>query len=51
MFRLDPGAGPPSDAERKRFVEHLTGDAKLMPTLVEEAIWTLMSCSEFRFNH
>ena len=42
---------PPSDAERKRFVDHLTGDVKMMPTLVEESIWTLMSCSEFRFNH
>jgi hypothetical protein len=42
---------PPSDAERKRFVDHLAGDAKVTPTLVEEAIWTLMSCSEFRFNH
>ena len=42
---------PPSEAERKRFVDHLASDAKMTPTLVEEAIWTLMSCSEFRFNH
>jgi hypothetical protein len=42
---------PPSEVERKRFVEHLAGDAKMKPVLVEEAIWTLMSCSEFRFNH
>ena len=42
---------PPTDVERKRFVDHLAGDAKMTPVLVEEAIWTLMSCSEFRFNH
>jgi Protein of unknown function (DUF1549)/Protein of unknown function (DUF1553) len=42
---------PPVDAERKRFVDHLASDAKIAPVLVEEAIWTLMSCSEFRFNH
>lgn len=42
---------PPREAERARFTSHLQGDAKTMPTLVEEAIWVLMSCSEFRFNH
>ncbi|HZZ77476.1 MAG TPA: hypothetical protein VFE62_03095, partial [Gemmataceae bacterium] len=41
----------PSDKERARFVKHLSGDAKMMPQLVEEAVWVLMSCSEFRFNH
>jgi hypothetical protein len=40
----------PTDAERARFVKHLSGDAKLAPQLVEEAIWVLVSCSEFRFN-
>jgi hypothetical protein len=43
---------PPSAAERERFVKHLTsGDAKMAPQLVEDAIWVLLSCSEFRFNH
>jgi hypothetical protein len=42
---------PPSAKERERFVQHLTsGDAKAAPALVEEAIWALVSCSEFRFN-
>ncbi len=40
----------PSDTERARFVKHLSGDAKSAPALVEEAIWVLVSCSEFRFN-
>ncbi|HYT92824.1 MAG TPA: DUF1549 domain-containing protein [Gemmataceae bacterium] len=42
---------PPSAAERQRFVQHLTSDGKATPALVEEAIWVLLSCSEFRFNH
>ena len=41
----------PSQVERDRFVSHLQGDAKMMPALIEEAVWVLMSCSEFRFNH
>lgn len=41
---------PPSEKERERFVKHLSGDAKMAPQLVEEAIWALVSCSEFRFN-
>lgn len=41
---------PPSDKERDRFVKHLSGDAKMTPQLVEEALWALVSCSEFRFN-
>jgi hypothetical protein len=41
----------PTAAERERFVTHLTSDAKMAPQLVEEAIWVLLSCSEFRFNH
>ena len=40
----------PTMVERDRFVKHLTSDAKLTPALVEEAIWVLVSCSEFRFN-
>lgn len=42
---------PPTDVERRRFVQHFSGDAKMQAALVEEAIWTLMCCSEFRFNH
>ena len=42
---------PPTEAERTRFVKHLTGDAKMAPQLAEEAVWVLISCSEFRFNH
>jgi hypothetical protein len=42
---------PPQAEERERFVKHLTSDAKMAPALVEEAIWVLLSCSEFRFNH
>jgi hypothetical protein len=40
----------PRPAERQRFVQHLTSDAKAAPALVEDAIWVLLSCSEFRFN-
>jgi hypothetical protein len=42
---------PPSAVERERFVKHLTSDPKMTATLVEEAVWVLVSCSEFRFNH
>ncbi|MBI3821882.1 MAG: DUF1549 domain-containing protein [Planctomycetes bacterium] len=43
---------PPTAIERERFVKHLTsGDAKMAPQLVEDAIWALIACSEFRFNH
>jgi hypothetical protein len=42
---------PPSAAERERFVKHLSSDANMTPALVEDAIWVLLSCSEFRFNH
>ena len=42
----------PTTTERERFVKHLSaGDAKTSPQLVEDAIWVLISCSEFRFNH
>ncbi len=40
----------PTEVERARFVKHLAGDAKAAPALVEDAIWVLVSCSEFRFN-
>ncbi len=41
---------PPHQEERARFVKHLSGDAKMTAALMEEAIWVLLSCSEFRFN-
>jgi hypothetical protein len=40
----------PRPAERERFVQHLTSGPKPEP-LVEEAIWVLLNCAEFRFNH
>ena len=41
---------PPRPEERERFVAHLKSAGK-PEALVEEAIWVLLSCSEFRFNH
>lgn len=41
----------PRPAERERFVAHLTSDEKKTEALVEEAIWVLLNCSEFRLNH
>lgn len=41
---------PPRPEEKQKFVAYLTSDAKSEP-LVEEAIWVLLNCSEFRFNH
>jgi len=42
----------PSDVERQKFVEFLSaGTVQTTPGLVEEALWVLLSCSEFRFNH
>jgi len=40
----------PTAPERERFVKHLSSDAKMTSQLVEDAIWVLISCSEFRFN-
>ncbi|QDU98004.1 DUF1549 and DUF1553 domain-containing protein [Lignipirellula cremea] len=40
----------PTPAEQARFVEHLSGDDSQFE-LVKEAMWVLMTCSEFRFNH
>jgi hypothetical protein len=39
----------PRPEERKRFVAYLTSGPKA-DGLVEEAIWVLLNCSEFRFN-
>jgi hypothetical protein len=42
---------PPREAERERFVAYLTADDKKPDALMEEAIWVLLNCSEFRLNH
>ncbi len=39
----------PREEEKKRFVAHLTSNPKA-DSLVEEAIWALVNCAEFRFN-
>ncbi|MFY7952744.1 MAG: hypothetical protein ACOVT5_09565, partial [Armatimonadaceae bacterium] len=44
---------PPTTEEADRFVKYLTADtkdAKLTAQRVEDAMWVLVSCSEFRFN-
>jgi hypothetical protein len=45
---------PPTSEERERFVKYLdvppVKDAKSTSTRIEEAMWVLVSCSEFRFN-
>jgi len=41
---------PPRSPERDRYVAYLKGGAK-PEALVEEAIWVLVNCGEFRFNH
>ncbi|MEX2215150.1 MAG: DUF1549 and DUF1553 domain-containing protein [Phycisphaeraceae bacterium] len=41
----------PSDSEREKFVEYLAGDSGKDTTRLREAMWALMTCSEFRFNH
>ena len=40
----------PTQAETERFVAHLESGDDASERL-HEAIWTLMTCSEFRFNH
>ena len=43
----------PTSMERERFVKYLNVDAKdtkLATQRIEEAMWVLVSCSEFRFN-
>lgn len=39
----------PSDVERERFAAYLAADKQ--GDRLQEAIWVLMTCSEFRFNH
>ena len=43
----------PTAEERERFAGYLKvegDDKKLASQLIEEAMWVLVSCSEFRFN-
>jgi len=40
----------PDDAERAKFVEHLSVKENGSDR-VRDALWVLMTCSEFRFNH
>jgi hypothetical protein len=42
----------PTEKERERFVKHFAGatDPKATAQRIEEALWVLVSCSEFRFN-
>jgi hypothetical protein len=40
----------PTDEERQYFVAYFTAENDPR-TRIGEAIWTLMTCSEFRFNH
>ncbi len=40
----------PREEERTKFAEYLAGDEKKNERL-KEAIWAMMTCSEFRFNH
>ncbi|MGE3805630.1 MAG: DUF1549 domain-containing protein [Gemmataceae bacterium] len=41
---------PPRAEEKERFVDHLSSADGKPDVLVEEAIWVLLSCAEFRFN-
>jgi hypothetical protein len=41
---------PPRYAERERFVQYVNLGPKA-DALLEEAIWVLINCAEFRFNH
>lgn len=41
---------PPDEREQQAFVEYITAEEKPAERL-QEAIWSLMTCSEFRFNH
>jgi hypothetical protein len=41
---------PPSEDERQRFVELLSAEKDPSERL-RDAVWAMMTCSEFRFNH
>ena len=40
----------PRPEERERFVAFLTSEPRA-DQLVQDAIWALVNCAEFRFNH
>lgn len=42
---------PPTEEERRKFSEFFSGDEKTNADRLRDAIWALMTCSEFRFNH
>jgi hypothetical protein len=42
---------PPTPEQRQRLVDYLKADSNKPDMLLEEAIWALINCSEFRFNH
>ena len=42
---------PPTAAEKARFTEYLSTGGDKAGERVREAIWALLTCSEFRFNH
>jgi hypothetical protein len=42
---------PPKAPERLLFEKHLDSDPPKRAILAEEAVWALINCSEFRFNH
>lgn len=41
----------PRPEERRLFAEHFSSDPQKQAALAEEAVWALINCSEFRFNH
>ncbi len=44
---------PPTSEEKERFIKYLSADAKdpkAAAQRMEDAVWVLVSCSEFRFN-
>lgn len=41
----------PTDDEKQKFAEFFAADEKTNPDRLRDAIWALMTCSEFRFNH
>ncbi|MCA9154436.1 MAG: hypothetical protein KDA38_06595, partial [Planctomycetales bacterium] len=43
---------PATDAERRKLVEWLSvTDSRELRERSQHAIWAMMTCSEFRFNH
>lgn len=42
---------PPTVDQKQRLLDYLNADPKKPDALLEEAIWALLNCSEFRFNH